>query len=114
MPTNDKEPTLLVTVSFEGSVSGATISKTYQIPKSEINDIDWFGGDCGDSFFDDMEDDGERFEQRIEDSLRGMMYWDSDPETGGEDEEFIGYHDALDYEVDLNGFREEDFYPSSN
>lgn len=113
MPNNDKEPTLLVTVSFEGSVSGSKIDKTYQVTKSEINDIDWFGGDCGDSFFDDMEDDAERFDQRVEDSVRGMMYWDSDPETGGENEEFIGYHDALTCDVDMNGYKLEDFYPNN-
>jgi hypothetical protein len=59
----------------------------------------------------DMEDDEERFDQRVEDSVKGMMYWDSDPETGGENEEFIGYHDSLQYDVDMNGYKLEDFYP---
>jgi hypothetical protein len=41
------------------------------------------------------------------------MYWDSDPQAGGENEEFIGYHDALKHDVDMNGYKLEDFYPNS-
>ena len=91
-------------------VSGKPVPKTYEIAKSDINDIDWFGGDTGDSLFDEMENEGIRFEQRVEDALHGMM-WD-DAEAGGEHKEFVGYHDPLNFDCDLNGWKEADFYPT--
>jgi hypothetical protein len=112
MPSKQKEPVLLATVTFDGMVSGKPVTRTYAIAKSEINDIDWFGGDTGDSFFDEMENDGIRFQQRVEDALRGMMWEDADAEAGGEDAEFVGYHDPLSFDCDLNGWKEDDFYPT--
>ena len=105
-------PTLIATVTIEGSVSGDQIVKSYEITKEDINDMDWFGGSCGDSYFDDREDDEERFKLRLQDVVQGNLYGDSDPETGGESEEFIGYHEDLNIDINYNGFKMKDFFPN--
>ena len=111
MTTIQKEPTILATVTFQGSVSGNNVTKTYECTKEDINDIDWYGGETGDSVFDDLLNNDERFFKRVEELLSGLMYWDSDPETGGENEEFIGYGDILDFKINFKGFKVEDFAP---
>lgn len=111
MTITQKEPAILVKVTFQGSVSDKKITKAYECTREDINDIDWYGGKTGDSVFDDLPNDDERFLKRIEELLGGMMYWDSDPETGGENEEFIGYGEALDFKIDFKGFKISDFAP---
>lgn len=41
------------------------------------------------------------------------MYLDSGPEASSENEEFIGHHGALKYDVYMNGYKLGDFYPNS-
>lgn len=113
-----QEPYLTVTITLPSLIDGSPIKKEYVITESDINDVEWYGGDSGDDFFDNGFDndsetvDEERFEVRIEDCLMNAIQYDSDPHTGGEDCDSFGRQVPLpDYTYSLHKFKIEDFYP---
>lgn len=110
-------PVLTATVEFRSCRTGEYVTRTYQVTKADINDVDWCGGNCGDYFFDnEFETDEDRFEQRLEDCVHGMLWegeCDGEPveaELNGDQPDGLGYHDRLDVHWHTD-FEIEDFYP---
>ena len=109
-------PTLTATVEFRSRRTGEYVVRTYQVTKADINDVDWYGGDCDDSFFNAYETNEERFQARLEDFIQGQM-WECDENGLSIDPDLNGDHpDGLaeqafattDWHSD---FEIEDFYP---
>lgn len=115
----NKNPSLTVTVRFISLSSGKKVIRKFIISKDDINDVDWYGGNSGDDFFDDeFETDEERFEQRIEDCAHGKLWafesddeLEPDPDLKGDHPDGLDYHDRLSFEYDLGTFKIEDFFP---
>ena len=67
-----------------GTVVFASGSKQYEYDYDDVNDILWSEKSKGDSFFDEtfwmeeFENDGQRFEQRMEDMVLGLVRDDPD------------------------------------
>jgi hypothetical protein len=102
------EPYILVTAHFQSASDDLNVSLDLLISSSEINDLPWFGGDCGDSYFDDsFETDSERFEQRIDDCIHGCLSDIEHEYTGEEGEDIQTFN--FTYTI-APGFKEEDFY----
>jgi hypothetical protein len=49
------------------------VVKDIVINVADINDVRWSGGDTGDEFFDAMESDVERLENRIQDQIERIF-----------------------------------------
>lgn len=92
------EPTLSATVEFRSCVTGEHINRSYEVTKADINDVDWYGGNSGDYFFDnEFETNEERFEQRLEDCVHEML-WEGETDGQPVDSDLNGDHpDGLDY-----------------
>lgn len=119
-------PTIVATVTFNSIFTGENISRTFEVTKQDINDVEWFGGNCGDNFFDDeFETDEDRFIQRLEDYLHGCL-WANDVDGSPMEEhlnyslkpdgyEFhpdgLDYDDRIEFSYSLGKYRVEDFYP---
>lgn len=96
------DPTLTATVEFRSCVTGEYVTRTYEVTKADINDVDWYGGNSGDYFFDnEFETNEERFEQRLEDCVHGML-WEGetegqpvDSDLNGDHPNGLNYHDRL-------------------
>jgi hypothetical protein len=110
-------PTLSVTVFYKSRRTGKSVTRVFVVTKRDINDIPWYGGNCGDSYFDDaFESDEDRFSQRVEDYAHYLL-WESDandnrldPELNGDHAEGQDYHDRLELEWETD-FDVADFYP---
>jgi hypothetical protein len=112
------EKTLKVKVNFNSCQTGREVTREVTITKSDINDVDWHGGDSGNSFFDnEFETDAQRFEQRVEDCAHEKI-WDEDddgnpidPELNGDHPDGLDYNDRISFEYDLGENSIEDFFP---
>jgi hypothetical protein len=91
-------PTLTAIVEFNSCRTGETVTRTFEVTKSDINDVTWYGGNSGDYFFDnEFETNEERFEQRLEDCVHYML-WDGETEGQPVDSDLNGDHpNGLDY-----------------
>jgi hypothetical protein len=115
------EHTLTAMVEFISCSTGDLVKREFTISKSDINDVSWFGGETGDSYFDDeFESDQERFEQRVEDCIHGQLWLflsddevDPDPDLVGDQPNGLDYNDSLNFEYSLGNLKIEDFYPSN-
>ncbi len=113
-------PTLTATVEFISCQTGALVSRTFEVTRDDINDVPWYGGQCGDHFFDaEFQSNEERFEQRLRDWVH-LLLWDGesevipvDPDLNGEHPDGLGYHDPLQVTW-TSDFQQEDFYPSQD
>lgn len=112
-------PKMTVTVHFKSLKDGSDVERKFVVTKADINDVDWYGGNCGDNFFDNaFESDSDRFTVRIEDCVFAML-WDPldeedhepDPDLEGDHPDGLDYNDRLSFEYDLGEFEDEDFYP---
>lgn len=114
-----EEYTLTATVEFISCSTGDLVKRTFTILKSDINDVSWYGGNTGDSYFDDeFGSDEERFEQRVEDCIHGQLWAfqsdeDIEPDRDliGDDSSGLDYNDPLIFKYSLGNLKVEDFYP---
>jgi hypothetical protein len=110
------EATLTATVEFRSCVTGEYVTRTYEVTKADINDVDWYGGDCDDNFFNDFETNEERFKARLEDWVHYLL-WQSDDSGNPLDPDLNGNHpDGLESNsfAELSwysDFEVQDFYP---
>lgn len=96
-------PTLMASVEFNSCRTGEAVTRTFEVTKSDINDVTWYGGNSGDYFFDnEFETNEERFEQRLEDCVHYML-WDGETEGQPVDSDLNGDHpNGLDYQDRLS------------
>lgn len=111
------QPTLTAYIEFRSRLTGEYVVRKYEVTKADINDVKWYGGDCGDYFFDnEFETNEARFEQRLEDWIQYLM-WVTDDDGQPVDPDLKGDHpDGLEYEGFVapewsSDFEIEDFYP---
>lgn len=114
----NQNPTLTATVEFNSRRNGKLVARTFEVSKADINDVDWFGGNCGDYFYDnEFENDEDRFEERLRDWIHFLL-WEGesegkplDPELNGKHRSGLSYHDRLNDVFWKSDFVVEDFYP---
>jgi hypothetical protein len=115
----NQNPTLYVTIRFVSLSSGKEVIRKFLISKDDLNDVEWYGGDSGNSFYDDeFQSNEDRFVQRIEDCAHSMLWafesddeLEPDPDLEGDHPDGLDYNDRLSFEYDLGTFKIEDFFP---
>ena len=101
------EPTVEVDAIIVSQLDETRFSIKLAISKEDINDISWSGGNTGDSYFDDRDDDEERFLARLEDVVRTQLGAQEDARIAGD--ELSEYDGELDFTYSFPNCVFEDF-----
>jgi len=65
-----------VSVSVKLYYQEQVIKTSYEITKDEINEYPWSGGKTGDAYFDDLDNDDDRFIYRVNDIVQHLINQD--------------------------------------